>query len=869
MKIILLCAFFFVLANQGFGQLSHHVEGLAQDSLGNPIPGASVKLLTPEDTMITVTDERGLFAFKNVKAKRLSLAVSTIGFHSFNKSYALDDNKPVFKVPAIILAEAFNFLDEVEITGVHPVTVMEDTIAFDAMAYQVREGDAVEEMVRKLPGMEVSADGNITAQGEPVMKVRLNGKDFFGDDAAAALQNLPADIVQNIQLIDDYGEQANVTGVKNGESQKIININTKPDKRNGYFAKVGGGVGSFDRYSGRLRGNRFKEDQQISVDGSINNTSARSAGLTDARSFKMNYRDNWSEKLTSYGSLRFNNNVNRKQERNASQQFYRDYTRTEDESNSDYNNQSEYKLDWNLEYRPDTANYLKVEPEISYDNSRATGQGVSTTHLLNTSSLRNSQLEQHAKSGSYGIEWFYNHKFAKPGRNLSAGGDLSYADGKEEQEVSNDYYFVDSLGEGYERQHQFRFNHNKTADLRLKASYMEPITEHTVLEASYQWNRSSTDNAKEVNDIDSADTWLYNPQLSNAFNYKFTTNQLGLTWRTNREKFKYNLGLTAQPTVLEGTDLTRNLNTYKRSFNWIPNARFVYRFSKKNQLIAKYNGRSSQPAFNQLQPITDNSDIQNVVTGNPNLKPEYTDNMGLEYRQADWETGYVLFSKLSFSQTRDKIVTTKEIIPDSLKEITTYMNTDGFYTARGNYSISKPFDDRKYTLTYYGNVNYSNNIAFTNNEKNIGKNTEFRQGLKFRIDLDDIIDTELNANYTINSTHYSSSTFDDRRTNQLFIGLRGRNYLFNDWTVGYDFSKTINKGFNATNANPTLLNVYVEYRFFKGNKGTVRLEGFDLFNENTGISRDVFDNEIVDRQSDRLARYFILTFNYRLQKFGS
>jgi hypothetical protein len=869
MKIFLLCAFFLVLANQMFGQAGHNVEGLAQDSLGNPIQGASVKLLTSRDTIATVTDERGLFAFRNVKAKKLSLTVSTIGFHSFNKSYVLDENKPVFKVPAIVLAEAFNFLDEVEITGVHPVTVKEDTIEFDALAYQVREGDAVEEMVRKLPGVDVDQEGKVSAQGEAIMKVRLNGKDFFGDDAAAALQNLPADIVQNIQLIDDYGEQANVTGVKNGESQKIININTKPDKRNGYFTKGGGGIGSDDRYSGRLRGSRFKNDQQISVDGLINNTSGRSAGLTDAKSFKINYRDNWNEKLTSYGSFRFNNNINRKRERNVSQQFYQDYTRTEDESNTDYNNQSQHKLDWNLEYRMDTANYLKIEPRIVYDYSNGTGNGLSAANLLNTSSTRNSQLQQSANAGSYGVEWFFNHKFAKPNRNLSVGGNVNYSDGREEQEVNNDYYFIDSAGEGYERQHQFRFNRNKTTNLRFEASYMEPIMEHTMLEANYQWNRSSTDNSKEVNDIDSADSWLYNPQLSNAFNYQFTTNQLGLIWRTDREKFKYNLGLTAQPTVLEGTDLTRNNSTYKQSFNWIPNARFVYRFSNKHQLIAKYNGRSSQPAFNQLQPITDNSNLQNVVTGNPNLKPEYTNNMGLEYRQANWETGYVLFSKLSFSKTQDKIVTTKEIVPDSLKEIITYVNTDGFYTARGNYSISKPFEDRKYTLTYYGDVNYSNNIAFTNNEKNIGKNTELRQGVKFRIDLDDIIDTELNANYTINSTHYTSSTFDDRRTNQLFIGLRGRNYLFKDWTVGYDFSKTINKGFNATNANPTLLNVYLEYRFFKGNKGTVRLEGFDLFNENTGISRDVFDNEIVDRQSNRLARYFILTFNYRLQHFGS
>lgn len=846
------------------------IEGITQDSLGNPLQGTSVKLLSEKDTMLTVSNEKGLFTFKNVKAQKIKLYASALGFNPFTKDYVIDPGMPGFTLPPILMAEAFNFLDEVEITGINPVTVKEDTVEFDALAYKVREGDAVEEMVRKLPGIDMDADGNISAQGEAVMKVRLNGKDFFGDDAAAALQNLPADIVKNIQLIDDYGEQANVTGVKNGESQKIININTKPDKKNGYFAKIGGGLGSYDRYAGRVRANRFKEDQQLSVDGMINNTSARSAGLTDAKSFKINYRDNWGKKLTSYGSYRFTKDVNSRVERNLSQQFYQDYTRTEDESSTGSNSQSGHVLDWNVEYRMDTSNYLKIEPRISFDRSNGSNNGLTAATLLETSSTRNNEERQNAHASSYGVEWFFNHKFKKANRHLSVGGEINYANENEEQEVLNEYYLTDSMGDSFERQHQFRLNDHKATNVGLKASYMEPVTEHTILEANYRWDRRTTDNTKDVNDVDpEGSTWIPNAELSNSFKYSFITNRVGLTWRSDYERFNYNVGLTAQPSVLEGTDLSRNNSTSKESFNLIPNARFVYNFSNKHKLTAKYNASTSQPSFNQLQPITDNADLQNIVIGNPDLKPEYRNDIGLDYRQADWKTGFVIFTKLNYSQTKDKIVTIKEIIPDSLKEITTYMNTNGFYTARGNYSISKPFENRNYTLSYYGGVNYSNNIAFTNNEKNIGKNTELRQGIKFRIDLDDIIDTELNANYTINSTHYSSSTFSDRRTDQVFIGIRGRNYFFKDWTLGYDFSKTLNKGFNAVNANPTVLNVYVEYRFFKGNKGSLRLEGFDLFNENTGISRDVFDNEIVDRRTNRLARYFIFTFNYRLQRFGS
>jgi len=854
-----------------FGQSGYRIEGVTQDSLGNPLFGTSVKLFSNQDTLSTSTNEQGHFIFTAVKSRNVTLKVSIIGFKSVQKSYHFADAQPATKVPTIQLAENFNELDVVEISAENPVSVKEDTIQYDASAFPVREGDAVDEMVKKLPGVEVDQDGKISTGGQAITKVRLNGKDYFGDDAAKALQNLPADIVQNIQIIDDYGEQAKVTGLKTGESQKVININTKPDKRKGYFMRAGAGLGTSDRYSGRFRANRFTNDRQFSLDGSANNTAARSAGLTDSKSLDANYSDKWGDKLQAYGSYKFNNNVNRQTQRTVTQNVYQDYTRIDDDSNTGYNNQSQHYLFWNLEYKPDTSNYLKVSPRLNYNYGNTDNQGYTASQLLSTSSTRNSRSFEDSHAGSFGTDFFFNHRFAKRRRNLSIFGTATYGFNNSDNEVVNNYTYLDSLDDvSYENQHQFRYNRNKNTNLRVHFSYMEPIGEYDMLEANYQWSQNHTDNTRTVNDLDSLSGDLVrNPQLSNAFKYDFITNRIGLTWRSEHEKYKYNLGLTAQPVALDGTDVSRENSTSKKSFNWIPNARFVYMFAKEHTLTARYRGSSNQPSFTQLQPITDNSNLQNVVTGNPDLKPEYSSNMQLEYKQSDWKSGFILFSTVNFSQTKDKIVTKREIIPDSLKQLTTYINTDGFYTANGYYSVSIPFSERKYVFTYYGSTNYSRNIAFTNDERNIGNNVVFRQGLKFRLDIDDHVDTEINTNYSINRTTYSSSTFDDRQTNRLFVGLRGRNYFFEDWTLGYDFSQTINNGYNATNTNPTILNVYLERRFLKQNKAAVRLEAFDLLNENTGIGRDVFDNVIVDSQSNRLARYFILTLNYRLQQFGS
>ncbi|WP_256009239.1 outer membrane beta-barrel family protein [Desertivirga xinjiangensis] len=852
-----------------YAQDKRIIQGTVRDSLGI-LPGTSVKLTSASDSLSAITDMKGSFSFSSVRSHQFKLTVTSIGFKPFIKSYSVDPINPVIKLPAIILKDNFNQLNEVVINALIPVRVKEDTVEFDARAYKVREGDAVEEMVKKLPGMEVSKDGSITTQGQAITKVRLNGKDFFGDDAQAAIQNLPADIVQNLQVIDDYGVQANLSGIKSGEPQKILNINTKPDKKNGYFSKAEAGMGTEDRYAGRFRANKFSGDQQLAFDGVMDNTRGSSAGTTDSKSLKFNYRDKWGDKLESYGSYRFNNSNNNTFETVYSQNIFQDYTRFDDENNAINKIESTHRLSWNFEYQIDKNNYIKVEPDISYNPSKSSNSGLTLTRLLSSSSSRQNSSFNKSLSSDLGTEIFYNHKFGREGRNFSLNADLGYSRGDQDRDVNNEYVLTDSLNNStYEAQYQLSEIDNINKKTRLRLSYTEPLSKFSFLELNYDWNRSHTESARSTDDINPVDgSQTRNLQLSNNYNYDFTTNRIGLTYRVTKNNLNYIVGLSAEPALLRGEDISRSISTSKHTFNWVPAARLAYKFSKKHSIVARYYGRNNQPGFSQLQPITDNSNLQNTITGNPDLKPEFIHNFGVEYRQSDWGTGYTMFTNLVLSQTQNKIVSSRVILPESLRQQTSYINANGFYNAKASYTFSKPFAERKLTLSYSGSADYSNNIAYTNNERNVGKNMVISQGLKFRFDLEDIIDTELNTSYAHTNTSYSSASFSDRKLNRYFIGLSGRNYFFKDLTLGYDLSQTINKGYNSDNANPTLLSLYLEHRFLKGNKGTIRLQAFDLFNQNTGISRDVFDNEIIDRQNNRLARYFLLSFNFRMQKFG-
>lgn len=768
------------------------------------------------------------------------------------------------------MSELSNALNEVKIVANIPIVLKEDTVQYNASSFKVQEGDAAEEMIRKLPGVEVDKNGNITAQGEPITKIRLNGKDYFGDDVAAAIQNLPADIIQNLQIIDDYGDEANITGLKTETPQKIININLQPDKNKGYFAKSSIGVGNENRYSGGIKGNMLNDDEQFSFDIDLNNTKGQSAGVSENKSVKLNYRNSWGDKVVSYGSYRFNNEDNTTLEHVYSQNFYQDYTRLEDELNNNKSLNNNHNLSWNFEIRPDEANYIKIEPNMAYSTGSANNSGSTNTQILAASSQRQSSQRNQSTSFNFGGKFFYNHKFEKPRRNFSVNASLNSSSGNEDRNVRNDYLNTDSLGLiTLEQQYQLANNDNKNLSNRVKLAYIEPLTEATFLELSYDWSRSNTGNFKETMDVDPvSNAETLNLNLSSNYDYTFTTNRIGLNYRYKKDKMNYALGVSAQPSLLQGTDIGRSIQTNKKTFNWIPTARFVYRFSKEQVFSAKYNGSSRQPGFIQLQPITDNSNLQNTVTGNPDLKPEFVHQMKLEYKQTGLSSGYMMHANLSFDQVQDKIVTSKVIIPDSMRQETSYLNTDGFYSARGRYSLSVPFSKRKYTITYHGGSDFSNNVAFSNNERNIGKNLGIIQGLRFRFDLEDIMDSELNSSYTYNTTSYTGSSISNRHTSQIRLGVQGRNFFLKNWILGYDFSKTFNEGFNTAINNPTLLGFFLEHRFLKGKKGSVRLQGFDLLNENTGVSRDVFDNEIIDRQSNRLSTHFLVSFNFRFQRFG-
>lgn len=942
-SLLFILALTFLSIISSYAQTGREVHGIVIDSTKLSVPGALVKYVSDTgDSSLTAADNNGKFTFPAIKGTKFTLTITSVGYIGLKKHFTLDnDTKPV-DLGSILLQSESNVLQQVNIKGVIPVTFREDTVEYKASAYKVRENAPIEDVIKKLPGVDVDANGNVTAQGQQVTKVRVNGKDFFGGDVQTATKNLPADVVESIQMIDDYGDQANLTGVKTGEPSKIMNITIRKDKNYGYFGQATAGDGSDDippttgtdqnRYVGLLNIFDFNGERQIALLGNLNNTNVNTFnfsqagapgggggfgggggrgnalrgggvqtglattanGITNARSIGTNYRDQWGKYLSIYGSYSFTDNAT--YTHGNSLQINNFLTpSTSSQLSSENDNPINHRFTFNMEYKPDTLNYLKITPTFSYASTYTTESELDTATrsgtpnlIYQTSSLSNST------SPSFGLTSLYNHRF-KNRRNFSLNVNFSSA-----QTTSFDnpqYTYI--VGTPTAPAYQIINTNNRTTTIGTTLSYLEPIGKLSYLELNYAFSHSYTANDKETDTLSDAGALNNYNLLSNNYHFTFTTNRVGLNYRFIEKKYNYTLGVGVQPADLQGENITTGQPTHASTFNIIPTAHFVYNFSRSHSLNINFDGTSTQPTFNELQPVIDFSNALYPVQGNANLKPSYSNNLTIRYNEFSFATGNILFTSLRFTQTDDQIVSSTVTYPErftaailasnpSLKNLqntnlTQYQNTNGYYSATANLVYAKPWSERKYTLLLNGNLSYTNNIAYSRTIdstnvssaqlRDIAKSLVFTPSVRFRVDITDVIDAQASTTYSIANTDNSIKTGifgENTNIRALTLALNGKNYFWKDWTFSYDYSKVYNYGYSSTIkvTNPNVVNLYVERRFLKDHRGTLRLSAFDLFNQNTGFSTATNGSIITQTNVNRLGRYYLATFTFRLQKFA-
>ncbi len=895
-----------------FGQENIIVTGKVVGKDNNPLSAASVYLknTTTLDSLKLITNIDGMFEVELKKKNQYQITISYVGYNILIKILSENDYNNENQEINFKLIRSEGMMENITLEA-QKIQIKEDTISYKVDSTMYRKNDNVETMLKNLPGIQVEKDGTVMAQGKQVTKVKVNGKDFFGGDVTVATRELNADMVERIQIIDDYGDQAAFTGIKDGDPTKTINIELKKSKNKGIFGNITGGLGTNDRYLGSANTNFFNNDQQLSLLGNINNINAslfnsgnggggnfaggnmgggrgnmgnRSGGssgglstdgVSALKSVGTNYKDDWGKKLSFYGSYNYvdksTTTLKNTNQQTAFQGRSSEYLQFSNSLNQSIN----HRLSSNLEYKIDSFNQLKINFNYSSNNTNYKSGSDFNSKIgeVNLSTGANNSIgTSNGENLSGSI--LYNKRFNKKGRTLSLNLSASKNQTESNDSIDNQtIVFRNPLDSIAIIQKQKLNQNNESKNKNIRISYSEPIDNKRILEFNYTYSEQEIYNKREtfVPDTTAGNQLTFlDSALSNVYNNLYTFHRMGLNLKTTLKKYNYTIGFSAQPAEIVTT--STGVAFQNKLINFFPVVRFAYNFSKSRSLNINYNGSTNQPSSTQLLPVVDRSNPQFIVIGNPDLKPEFNNILSLRYNNFDMISGNVFFGNLSFTYTQDKIVNNTKLLRAGAQE-TSYLNANGSWSANAFYNVSRPIKNRKYVFNLGGNLSYGKEVSFlrdslNNLQNNIGNNWVITQRFNTDIKIKKWLETTIGGRFTQNVSRYSIQNNLNFNSTTWILSNNSRIFLPKDFIISYDIEQTFNLGFSSnTVKNPLIIQASIEKQFLKAKNLTAKIQSLDLLNQNIGISRTLSSNGFTDTRTNRLGRYFMFSLIYRLNKF--
>jgi hypothetical protein len=929
-KIFLSSLILFLFGISLYAQkISGAVKGVLQDSVSASfLPDATVSVVRlPDSTLIsfTLTGSSGQFEIKNLDAGDYDLMASFTGLQTVTRKFSITASRQLMDMGTIKLERFYKSMQEVVINEA-PVKVNGDTIAFRADAFKTKPNATVEDLLKKLPGVQVERDGTVKAQGEQVQKVYVDGKEFFNNDPKLATKNLTADMVDQVEVFDDMSEQAKFNKIDDGSRSKALNLKLKKDKKKGVFGKAYAGYGTHERWDMGLNANMFKGATQTYVIAKANNTNnigftfsdmigafgtgggmgglggggmnivkagggggsfgglnlgTTGSGVTKSSQIGFNYRDTWSKYFDVNGSYFFNH-VNTDNDRSS----YRttltaDSTLfTNDKAISKAENDN-HRVNFNMVYTLDSFNSIIYNPSLSYQKSYNTYSIDSFyTDALKDGNLYRTNESRSAKmSDGEGYNWtnnlIFRRKFRRPGRTLSLNltNTLSNSQRNAYSLLSAKYY----TDAGAKWKDSTANNLNKTEsgtnNYAANLSYTEPLSRDKMLEFNYNHNNSTSSSDRELFDYNAThDQYdLLNERLSNNFESQNIYDKLGANFRVVKKKYNYQLGFAVQQATLENNNLSKSTNVRHTFLNYLPTASFNYQFARSRSFRFSYRGTTRMPNVTQMQDVEDVTNYPYITKGNPSLKQEFNHNISLSYNFFDIIKFRNLFAFVTFTSTENKIANYIEQLQGGLAQRSTPVNiSDGIYSINGNFNLGFPIKQLK-----GGNFNTNTRIGFNRDAnfvdriKNYTKTVTAGEDLRLSYFWKEKLDLGVNAGVTYNSVNYSVQS---RNNTSYFTHTYSLDATYNfpfGFIVSSDFDYTFNTGrTNGYNRNYAMWNGSIAQEVLKSKRGEIKLSVYDILNQNVSITRNTGANYIEDVQSSVLNRFFMLTFSYKLNRMG-
>ncbi|HEX8020965.1 TonB-dependent receptor [Mucilaginibacter sp.] len=877
------------------------VSGIVQDSSGAPVARATVILKSAKDSLMTTSDKDGIFIFENVREATFLLTVSEIGFTTKVSRYLNNDEAKKIVLAPITLKDQYYKLKQVNINGAPTVVYKTDTVQYRASDYKVPAYATVDQLLRKMEGMEVGADGTLVHQGQQVTKAKLNGKVFGGGNVAQAIQNLPASIVDKIQIVDDYGDQAARTGIKEGAPSKTLNITTRADKSIGTIARIVSQEGNNGRYNEQLSVQNINANRVINFIGNIGSTvngvastSPTSSvistpGTTQSGSPTFSYTDDWSSKIVATGSYVYNfnntNSINNTYGFANSSNGASNFSNNSTVENSSRGNAVKFQLENNI----DKSNYLQINATFSDINSSVTTSALTSNLNYFTTGFEHPVVNLKAINSTtgygYGLTALLVHTFKKPKRNFSVQIGFTQSNNRIKGDKSTEYrYYLDTTQNTLVKDSLSHLIINKTSNSKVYRSvitYVEPLTVRAQLEFTGQIRNSVYDN-KAISDTVLASGQLQElTRLENTYHFSFTETRATVDYRYNGQKSNLSLGATFVPTALSGTQVdnntTNNVSTSRLDFRVIPVFRYSYSWSNSERFQIAYSGVNTEPEFQQIQPFTDRSDPNNIIIGNPHLKPTFTHSVTASYNKYfpndKFNISFNVSGRLYDNQVATNIVQVTSPISAALNKTINeinYVNISGDKAITGGYSISKQLNDRNYNLALNGSITYgysnavSNSISYHTSEWDF--NERFGPGISLndnKFIISPYIGYEVNRSFT-NTLNATSNTIQT-----IKLAVDGQIYLPRNFQLHYNAIKNYISGFTNYKQNPLVINAGLEKRFSMWTQSlALTFDVFDLLHQNNFLQQSVTPQSTTYTQSNTLSRYFLVGLKLNLQKWG-
>lgn len=867
-----------------------------------PLAYSNVRLLSPEGKLQAgqATDKEGRYTLKASSPGTYTLEVSYVGYKSYKELIKLERGT---QAQRDILLKEDGKLGEVTVVGkATEVVVKGDTIEYNAGSYRTAEGDAIIELIKKLPGAEVDEQGNVTVNGKSISQIMVDGKRFFSNDPKVALKNLPAELVEKVQVLSRASDNERLTGFADGDDETVINLSIKPGRKKGLFGSAFAGVGTQKRYEASALMNKFSDTRQFSVLGGINNTN--NAGFSDISS---DLAQSGLSQLAGGGGRRFGGRTNEgittshvlganailnlssslqtggnatlaKQHREVLTKRQTSHIRSsgntleQSESRNDNNN-------WNigtqlrLEWKPSTRTEIILSPQLSYGTGYGRQQSQARTdYEASGENITTSKLEQafHSRQYDTRLQLDLGHKLSEKGRNiaLSLEGRIS---NQEDDRTFESETFVSAKNNKSLRQ-QKQDNEELKQEFRVRASYVEPLGANFSLQLSYQLRGQFTTAERDVYDFN-VTTGAYdvlNEGRSYDLSSRFLAHRAGFALKRSNKVYDLTAGLNVDPSELRTVRKYSNRDRVieQNITNFSPTLRFVYKPSKALNLRIDYRGQSNQPTARQLSPVNDNSNPLVQYIGNEHLRPSFRHNLftHLNLFWAERQSSFNAFFGLNLTEN--------SIVNKSIYDNSTGVRTIGYDNVQGDWGLrfggfyTRPIWGKKLSLRLSTRNNYDNSVGFSDGERNVAKALRLHEEISLAY-RQSFLDTSLKFIWGYYSVRNSLSKLNSPSSNDYSLHWDSHIDLPLNLRIESQVQHTASRGYaEGYNFDQTLVNMSLSYHFLKAKAATIRLKVYDLLGQERSVHRQVSALSVSSQETNILGRYAMLQFIYKFNSFS-